>query len=310
MRKYCSAADFSRAILIQHFFAVKTDCFEENGQVIPAKTLVLIDDDPIVAVYGTYLYFLVYQTYGFFPKIFCVGGKGPLSKYTNEKDESEGKKLARVCMGQGVRPVDIVILDKGTNSGLNLKDIVTKASENPERMIMCLTERLSSRIKLTMGVLEYQYPEIADKIFKVRSAGVFYYVPEQNVEEQLQKFNGKGFAKGLMWLAEIASLYDRYLKYTKDGKMLELEGGVPAEVIDAHYELASKYPLKNGVPGFTFFWQFVYCWFEIMRNKKAIAEDLERLMQFNREKLLREFDFLEGISYKEGGPVKEIFIKE
>lgn len=308
MKKYCSGKDFAKGLLIQRFFAVKTDCFEENGQVIPARRLVLIDDDPIVAVYGSYLYFLIFQTYGFFPKIICVGGKGPLSKYTNEKDESEGKKLARVCMGQGIRCEDIVILDNGTNTGLNLKDIVTEASENPERLIMCLTERLSSRIKLTLDVLEHQYPEMADKIEIVRTAGVYYYVPEQTVEEQLQKFNGKGFAKGLMWLAEIASLYDRYAKYSKSGVMQEISGGVPEEIKKAHFELATKYPLKNGNLGLTFLWQFAYCWFEIITHKKEIAEDLERLIQFNREKLLRDFDFLEGVRYCENGPLKEIYV--
>lgn len=91
MRKYCTPQDFKDAELILKSLCVETNCFAD-GKIIRARYLVAIDDDPTSAFYAAYVYHLIYQAYAYHPFVLCVGGKGPLSKYTNEKGESEGDR--------------------------------------------------------------------------------------------------------------------------------------------------------------------------------------------------------------------------
>lgn len=298
MKKYFTKKDVAAAMTILDFFCVKTDCFGENGQVFPARYLVAIDDDPMSAFQAAYLYHLIYQTHGFHPTVLCVGGKGPLSKFTNENGETEGMKLRRVCISLGVKGSYIVVLDRGTHTGANLKDIVTCAAAPEGLTIFCLTVRLSFRLKQTLLALDKQYPELADDFAKMMAAGVKYYVPEQeDADSQCHAFNGKSLARRLFWFSEVASIYDRYLKYVKEGKMERISEEIPEEVVLAHELLAGKYPLKNGIINFDYAWQFVYGLFSIITNRRIMRLDLEAAIRINEQALLKEFSFLVKTKY-------------
>ena len=297
MRKYCTPQDFKDAELILRSLCVETDCFID-GKIIRARYLVAIDDDPTSAFYTAYVYHLIYQTYAYHPFVLCVGGKGPLSKYTNERDESEGDKQRRVCIALGVQPSDIRVLDKGTNTGENLLDIVLSVSSSPGRIIMCLTGRLSLRLRQTLLYLDRQYADRLDKqaFDEIMRQGVYYYVPEESVDDQMQLYNCKGLAGGLLLLSEVASIYNRIRRYSGT-LQAPLDFEVPREVIEASGHLEAKYPLKNGKLGFTYVWQFIEAWSSVKWFKRQIQVDLSRAIKFNQRQLMEEFDFLGKTQY-------------
>lgn len=274
--------------LVLECLKVKTDCFNECGNPYAAKYLVCIDDDITSAFYAMDMYFMIYQCYGYYPKLLCVGGVGPLSKYTNENGVSEGMKQAYACRRLGAREESIVVLDNGTNTGLNLKDIVFEVAKEPGTVIMCLTERLSLRLKLTLEYLPHQYPEISEQLMEqMFEKGVYYYVPEQKLSEQMAVFNCKGLANGVMFFSEIASIYDRIERYS--GKLqAPLDFEVPQEVVDAAHRLAKAYRLK--MPGWNLrkLIQFVKAYRAVKGNAGRIAEKTEKAIQ-TRALLLKQF---------------------
>ena len=269
MEKFFTKKDYADAETVLAQLSVKTNCF--NGEdILPAKLLVCIDDDITSAFYATDLYYRIYKTYGYYPAILCVGGVGPLSKYTNNKGESEGKKLARVCEQLGVLPAHLIVDDKGKNTGMNCLDIYNEAVNTRWKVIMCLTKRLSLRLKQTFEYLDHQYPDKvnAEALSKLVSS-TFYYVPEESVEDMMQLYNCKGLCKGAMLLSEIASIYDRTSRYS--GKLQKpLDFDITRETAGAALRLAKKYPLKINMFKFNGIWQFVWAYFSILKNKKRI----------------------------------------
>ena len=132
-------SDFFDAMRILEVLRVPTNCLE-NGLVVEAKYLVCIDDDITSAFYAMDLYHQIHTLYEYYPTILCVGGKGMLSRHTNEKGVSEGKKLRRICLELGARNSDIKVLDKGTNTGLNCLDIYKYLANYPQgKVIFCVT---------------------------------------------------------------------------------------------------------------------------------------------------------------------------
>lgn len=290
MKKYFSKKDFIDMMLILSVLRVKTNCFDAEGKVIRARYLVCIDDDITSAFYAAYMYHLIYAVYGYYPFVLCVGGVGMLSKYTNEKGESEGLKLRRVCMELGVASKDITVLDKGTNTGLNCLDIYKHLAKNPGRTIFCVTTRLSLRLERTFEFLPQQYPnEVNSEMFKmVKNAGLYWYVPEETAKNMMQVYNCKGLAKGVMLLAEVASIYDRIVKYS--GKLqAPLSFKVPDEVVQASLRLAKKYPLKINWLNFTGIWEYAYAYFSVLFYKPWIKRDSVRAVKHVKKQLKQEF---------------------
>lgn len=272
MEKFFCKQDFTDAEIVLAQLSVKTNCFDKQGKVVDAQYLICVDDDITSAFYAADIYHQIYQTYGYYPIILCVGGVGPLSKYTNNKDESEGKKLARVCEKLNVLPNHLIVLDKGTNTGLNCLDIYNTVAGKCWKMIMCLTMRLSLRLKQTFEYLDHQYPDKVDasSLAKLVSA-TYYYVPEESVEDMMHMYNCKGLCKGAMLLSEIASIYDRTYRYA--GELQKpLDFDITREVAEAALRLAKKYPLKINMYCFNGIWQFIWAYFSILRNKRRIKQ--------------------------------------
>ncbi len=279
MKKFFSKQDYVDAEIILAQLSVKTNCFDARGKVIPAKYLVCVDDDITSAFYAVDIYFQIHHAYGYYPTILCVGGVGPLSKYTNKSGESEGQKLARVCEALGVMSSQLMILDKGTNTGLNCLDIYNVVkNDNEWKVIMCLTKRLSLRLKQTFEFLDKQYPDKVDaKSLAKIVASTFYYVPDEALNDMgmMQVYNCKGICKGVLLFSEIASIYDRISRYS--GKLQKpLDFVVSSDVKAASKRLAKKYPLKINMYCFNGIWQFVWVYLYILRKKKYIQEDTQR----------------------------------
>lgn len=269
---------------------VKTNCFDENGKPFRAKYLVCIDDDITSAFHAMTLYFMIYQCHGYYPKVLCVGGVGPLSKYTNQNGMSEGMKLAYVCKRLGADESSVLVLDNGTNTGLNLKDIVLEVAKEPGMTFMCLTERLSLRLKQTLEYLPHQYPEISEQLMKqMFKNGVYYYVPEQRLAEQMNFFNCKGLANGVMYFSEIASIYDRIERYSGT-LQAPLDFEVPQEVKDAAHRLAKAYRLK--MPGWSLrkLMQFVKAYRAVKDNTCLIADETEEIIREKSASLKQLFN--------------------
>lgn len=270
MEKFFTKKDYADAEIVLAQLSVKTNCLDKNGKVVNAEYLVCVDDDITSAFYASDLYFQIHQTYGYYPTILCVGGVGPLSKYTNAKGESEGRKLARVCETLGVLSSHIKVLDKGTNTGLNCLDIYCEVANRGARIIMCLTKRLSLRLKQTFEYLDHQYPKKVSKISLAKVVdSTFYYVPEEAVEDMMQMYNYKALCKGALLFSEIASIYDRTYRYV--GKLQKpLDFDITRETAHAALHLAKKYPLKINMFTFNGLWQFVWAYCSIIRNRKHI----------------------------------------
>lgn len=289
MKKFFSKKDYADADMILNQLSVKTNCFDKQGKVMDAEYLVCIDDDITSAYYAADLYYQIHQTYEYYPTILCVGGFGPLSKYTNFHGESEGQKLAQVCEKLGVFPSHLVVLDRGTNTGLNCLDIYAMAAGKSWKMIICLTKRLSLRLKQTFEYLDHQYPErVNASSFARLMALTFYYVPEQKISDMMQVYNCKGLCKGVMLLSEIASIYDRVVRYS--GKLQKpLDFAIAPEVKMASERLAQKYPLKINIFCFNGIWQFIWAYYSVMKNKRKIKYEALLAVRNWRRKLREKY---------------------
>ncbi len=289
---------FKDAELILSHLSVKSDCFEGENPRVKAKYLVCIDDDITSAFYAAYLYHRIYELYHYYPTVLCVGGVGPLSQYTNENGMSEGKKLENVCQRLGVR--NTVVLDEGKNTGENLREIVFEVSKCPGTMVFCLTMRLSLRLKLTFDYLPHQYPEISNQLMKqMYNKGVYYYVPKQELKDQMKVYNAKGLydgrdfkfrsVRGVLYLSEIASIYDRIERYSGT-LQAPLGFSVPQEVADAAHRLAKKFRLK--MPGMSLrkLWQFYHAYVAVKSYKDAIAESTETAIGLHHGKFEEIFN--------------------
>ncbi len=285
MEKFFTKRDYADAELILNQLSVQTNCFDETGKLRAANYLVCIDDDVTSAFYAVDLYYQIFQTYHYRPMILCVGGVGPLSKYTNTNGESEGDKLERVCMALGVPAQKICVLDAGTNTGLNCLDLYKKMQSNIGISILCLTKRLSLRIKQTFEFLDFQYQDQveSDTLMNILSS-MYYYVPEDTIQNMMQMYNCKGLCKGSLLLAEIASIYDRIDRYS--GTLQKpLDFTVSSDVVAASKRLAKKYPLKINVFCFNGIWQFLWAYYAVWKNKEQIKSNMSSEIQKYRRQL-------------------------
>lgn len=291
MKQFFCMRDYVDAALILSELKVKSDCFNPDGTVVRARYLVCIDDDITSAFYAMYLYRLIHKTYGYYPFLLCVGGTGPLSKHLNEEGVSEGMKQRMVCLELGARAKDITVLDHGTNTGLNCLDVYKHVVKSCGKVIFCVTTRLSLRLERTFAFLSRQYPtEVRLNQFEaLKAAGVHWYVPHESLSDMMQAYNCKGLAKGVMFLAEVASIYDRIVRYS--GKIqAPLDFEVSDKVVEASQRLARKYPLKINALNFTGIWQYVYALSTVLFFKPWIKSEVRMAIKQVKNRLREEFD--------------------
>lgn len=258
---------------------METTCMDSRGRLlIKPEFVVAIDDDMVSAFYAATIMKQAKSQFGSYPKLLCVGGTGMLSKYMNRLDDgtilSEGMKLRMTALRFGNFPV--AVLDRGNNTGANLKEIIDYLADYRKTgapIIFCLTQRLSKRIERTVEFSTRQFPGTG-------ALNAYYYVPGESLEEMCQLYNGKAIAGGLPLLSEVAALYDRVgtSRYTNI-YMAEYDGMIPKHIIKAGMNLMQKYPLRVSRMPLQAPIQFAKMYFGVIKNRKAIADDLEQKIE-------------------------------
>lgn len=267
--------DWENAQVVFDFFRQETNCFEK-GTVLKVKPhyVVAIDDDMVSAFYAATIMKLSKQQFGVYPKLLCVGGFGMLSKHINRLDDgtiiSEGMKLRMTALRFGNFPV--TVLDNGNNTGDNIKEIIdylTCKHDSEAPIIFCPTQRLSKRLERTVAFFVQQFSGTAP-------LNAYYYVPKENIEEMCQLYNGKALAGGLPLLSEAAAVYDRVgTERYANRYMATFDKIIPKRVMKAGMELAERYPIRISRIPLTAPVQFCKMFYAVIKQRKAIAEDLE-----------------------------------
>ena len=261
---------YKAAELVHETLRFRTNCYE-NGKVIRADRLVAIDDDVTSAFVAARIFYEIRMTYGYCPQVLCVGGKGLMSKHTHKKSEAE--LLAYVLYQLGIHPKRIKILGKGRNSGDNVL-AVANATEDNSTTIWCCTQRLSLRLERTQA---QQAPQLKS----------YYYVLEQSLDDVMKLYNGKGLCEGEMLLHELASILNRCETYAGTfQKPLEFE--VSPEVREAAKLLEENFRLKLPKKTLKSYRQFIRLYLAILRNKKAMRQELDKETEKVAKQLLAD----------------------
>ena len=279
--------DFRFAKLIVDYFADKITAkfaIEKRYQ-----RLVAIDDDVFSAFVAAWYYHRSKRKFGYCPKIDTIGGYGLMSSRINPKKDgkrlSEAEMLVDVLLKLGVAKDDIgIVCSDGTNTGQNLAAYANSLKQRDcesQKVLFCTTKRLAGRLWLTQIK---QQPQLdADYVWADSDLG------------ECQLYNGKGLAGGLPYLSEVASIYDRYIRYAypKEGKpqfMAKLGEPLSHRIAIMGSYLSKRYLLK--MPGVSLLkmWQFVITYGDFLLHKKAVRQNLEENIRFWQNRLEEKFD--------------------
>lgn len=265
---------FQAADLLHSFLRIKSNCYDENGEIIRATYIVAIDDDVTSMLYAVKLWHEVHRVYGYFPILLCVGGKGLMSKHTHQKSEAE--LLAYVALKLGVPSAYVEVLGLGKNTGDNVLAVAKRILSGP--VLWCVTQRLSLRLERTQAM---QAPEMDS----------FYYVIEESLEEVMKVYNGKGLCDGQMLLHELASILNRCKAYSGTFQK-PLEFDIPQEVKEAAALLERDFRLKLPLKTFKSYCQFVQLFVAILLNKRKMRRELEEAIKRTRFELNPSYPWL------------------
>lgn len=282
------------------FAAAETvvDCFAEYIAKQGRKFITLFghrynrlataDDDVYGAFVTAWYYHAHVQSLGYCPKVDVIGGYGMMSGKINPKKNgkrlSEAEMLKYVLVRLGVREQDIdIVCSQGTNTGQNLAayaDALAERNADKQEILFCLTKRLAGRFYLTQV---QQQPQL--------DADYAWIMPV--VECQL--YNGKSFAGCLPYLSEAASIYDRYLRYSKPDKqgrqfMAEMDEPLSKKVVAAGEYLCQHYKLKTPELSLKKVWQYAVTYGYFLLHKEACRRSLERNIQNWQQKLIEAYN--------------------
>lgn len=264
---------FRCAQLVHDTLCIKTDCMD-NGKIRLCGYIVCIDDDATSAIYAAKLARLHKETYGFMPKILCVGGKGLMSRWTHKT--SEGAFLADCCLKMGVPKHKLVVLDKGNNTGSNVLALANYVKRHDDggrsAVLIALTKRLSLRYKLTM---DKQAPEV----------NACYYVIDETVFEACKWYNGKRIGGGQVMLHELASILNRCDAYAGTFQA-PVPFAIPAEVRFAAGCLEQRYRLKLPGKNLRSLLQMIFLLFEFFRHRSLMRLELSKTVKRERKRPL------------------------
>jgi hypothetical protein len=271
-----TAEHWQKARVVHDFFKQETTCLDAQGKLtLQPQYVVAIDDDPISAYYAAIIMKKTMLQFGKYPKLLCVGGKGMLSKYLNRLEDgtvlSEGQKLFMTT--HQIHDFPAHVLDSGNNTGANLKEIIDylAAKGNSDApIVFCPTQRLSKRLERTVVFTPQQFPG-------TKPLNAYYYVHGETLEEVLQPYNGKGLAKGLLLLSELAAVYDRTGTEKYVGKyMAPYDEPIPDEVHAAGLYLMEHYPVRVSRIPLTAPLQFWKMYRAVVKNRSKVAYDLKQ----------------------------------
>ena len=258
--------DFHYAQIVHDTLCAKTNCMEKDGKICMCRYIVCIDDDVTSAIYASKISALHKKTYGYTPVILCVGGKGLMSRWTHNM--SEGAYLAYCCHKMGIPQNGTKVLDKGKNTGDNIKAIAKQVGDSKGNVLFVVTKRLSLRLNLSM---QKQAPDINAR----------YFVIDETVFEACKWYNGKRLGGGEMMLHELASILNRCDAYSGTFQV-PVPFEVSSEVREAADYLAKNYKLKLPKKNFRSVLQFIRLLIAIKRNKVRMHEELIQTIKFEK----------------------------
>lgn len=279
------------ANLIHENLCYHTDCFNADGTLKSVKYIACIDDDPKSAIYAAWLYYKAVSE-GQNPKILCIGGTGLLSKHLKKKGVeryTEAMRLAEVCRQLGIGDDKIIILDQGTNSGENVRDVARQMLLDFGDIVFAVTKRLSLRWERTfkkqigdhMAVLLMKKTHHEFSPLFIKKPNSYYYVIEETLEEACSWMNSKRVGKCQMMYHELASI----LRACNRRKFqLPLEKEPSKEVKEANAYLTKYYRIKLGKRGPREICQYLY----LLHNLKKHLADMEQEQQEAIQAMLKK----------------------
>ena len=286
------------ANLIHENLCLKTNCFDKVGKLVSVEYIACIDDDPKSAVYAAWLYHKAVSE-GQNPQVLCIGGTGLLSKHLKPKGfafYTEGMRLAEFCADLGVPESKIIVLDKGNNSGENVREVASQMVKELGDVIFAATKRLSLRWERTFK------KQIAEQMAKLLSQKHrhefnpnvvltpkdYYYVIEETLDEACNWMNCKRVGNCQMMFHELASIYDRSVKYAGTFQ-LPLEIDVSDEVKEAAAYMAKHYRIKNGKMGLREICQYVYLLVDLKKHLPDMIQEQKNTIAQKQQEFAAEF---------------------
>ncbi len=282
-----NSPDWENARIVFDFFKQQSTCFDSGGLLkVEPKYVVAIDDDMASAFYAATIMEYAKRQFGKYPRMLCVGGTGMFSKYLNRLNDgtilSEGMHLRLTAVQIGSSAYPISVLDSGTNIYANLKEIIDYLADKDDLeapIIFCPTQRLSKRLERIVAFTTYQFPGTCP-------LNAYYYVPDEEIKDVCQLYNGKALAYGLPLLSEAAALYDRIGTEHYVGRyMAEYDAMIPKFVHIAGQKLVEKYPLHVFRSVLSAPLQFLKIRWNLQMRQKEIVQDLEHMISLWKQQI-------------------------
>lgn len=252
-----------------------------------ADFVVCYDDDVVSAYHAARLWWQLYCLYGKKGpsgerrKFVCVGGKGLMSSrlykclMKGERRKTEGQLLAKTAIRLYIQPKDVIVCDKGSNTGENLREIAEIVGD--KTAIAAITQRLSLILYMSQ---KQQQPELK----------LDYLVIWQSVDETINYMNGMRFAFRKPILHYWAHVLRRWKIYSsKECKFMLPVFGVDRETERCAARLQSKYVVKQRDFPIKAMWQMLPFIVDlVLHGRRAQFEYNVVLRQWQRE-LKQEF---------------------
>lgn len=252
-----------------------------------ADFVICYDDDVVSAYHAVRLWWQLYSTYGYQGpsgekrKLICVGGKGLMSSRLYKslmKDETrrtEGRLLAKTACSLFVSADDIIICDKGTNTGENLKEIAEVIGD--KTAIVAVTQRLSLILYMSQ---KQQQPQLQ----------LDYFVIWETVSETCCYMNGMRFASAKPILHYWAHVLRRWKNYsTEQNKFMLPVFGVDSEVEKRAERLQSKYVVKQRDYPLKSMVQMLPFVFDLLIHGKYAQQEYNIVVRQWRKELRQDF---------------------
>jgi len=167
--------------------------------------------------------------------VVCAGGRG---RHTPSAWGSEARHFADILVGQGVTPSKIVVEDKSTNTGENLrfaKDALLKLGVQPKSILLTLYPILQLRAVLTARKLW------SDQLTLMSWAA---FLPD--FERPIPGWPLGEWRRRLLW--ESVGEINRLIEYQKPDKQFIGPFSIPGEILQAAHETGEALLLDSSIP--------------------------------------------------------------
>ena len=249
--------------------------------------VVCYDDDVTSAFHAARLWWQLYSLYGWCGpsgerrKVICVGGKGLMSSrlyktlMKNEKHQTEGRLLARTMRHLFVSADDIIICDKGSNTGENLQEIAEVLGD--KTAVAAVTQRLSLILFMSQ---KQQQPQLK----------LDYFVIWQSISESCMYLNGMRFASAKPILHYWAHVLRRWKNYSAEkNKFMLPVFGIDGETEKHAARLQPKYVVKQRDFPLLAFFQMLPFMVDLAINGRRAQQEYNIVLRQWQKNLKKEF---------------------